>query len=511
MTQLSQKIVIVTADSLSSLGKSAAGTVFCYGHFNVIHPGHIRFLQYAHSQGKHLTIAMIGDNLIAPDMRQHYFSEKDRANGLAALEFVDKVIILNETNLGELISVQCPGVLVLGKEYESQSNPVLSSQLQRAAAAGTRIIYHAGEIHYSSSDLLRGSVHDLEAERRQLFLQACKRQQLTTKRLIDRISKFSSGKLLVVGDTIVDQYVACDAIGMSAEAPVLVVKEIEAREFIGGAAVVAAHVRALGAQCTYLSVTGKDENANVVSRGLTTQGVTANLIADESRPTTFKIRYMVDNQKLFRVSRLKEHNLSKEVEEVFIRNLHKEAENAEAILVSDFVYGVITPKVLIEIQKIAREKDILLFGDLQCSSQVGDVAQFKNFHLICPTEREARIALSNQQDGVEWIANSLLEKTHSRNLIIKLGAEGFISYERRPDDGFVDREHFPALVSNPIDVAGAGDSLLAAMAVSFCAGASLMEASAIGACMAALAVQTIGNMPVSYHKLENFIRSLEQT
>lgn len=100
-------------------------------------------------------------------------------------------------------------------------------------------------------------------------------------------------------------------------------------------------------------------------------------------------------------------------------------------------------------------------------------------------------------------------KTRSKNLLIKLGAEGFIAYSNDIPGNFKKREHFPALVSNPVDVAGAGDSLLAAIAVSMCSGANLMEASAIGSCMAAVAVQTVGNIPVSRQKLENYIRNLE--
>ncbi|NBU98386.1 MAG: hypothetical protein EBS19_09285 [Spirochaetia bacterium] len=136
------------------------------------------------------------------------------------------------------------------------------------------------------------------------------------------------------------------------------------------------------------------------------------------------------------------------------------------------------------------------------------LSKFINFHLLCPTEREARIALSNQEDGIEWIANTLLKKTNADHLLIKLGAEGFVTYSQIfHKDTY--KEHFPALVSNPVDVAGAGDSLLAAMASSLCSGANIMEASAIGACMAALAVQRVGNIPVTQNQLVNYLNKME--
>lgn len=501
---------IISLGDVSQLSESPLeeSLVLCYGHFNVIHPGHIRFLQYAKSLGKKLKVAVLGDQSIAESQRSKYFHQMERAEGVASLYFVDLVYVLDKISLEDLSLHIKPSVLVLGKELENTHREDIKAAVYSIEKQNGKVIFHAGEVHYASADLLHGSQQDLESERKHLFLQANKRQGIDLAKLITYIGKFSNSKILVIGDTIVDQYVACDAIGISAEAPVLVVKELETREFVGGAGVVAAHVKALGADCTFLSVVGEDENANLVSNNLQEQGIDVQLIGDGSRPTTFKIRYMVENQKLFRVSRLKEHSLSKKIEDQLIEKLKKIAKNYDGILVCDFVYGVITNRILTEIRSIARENNILLFGDLQCSSQVGNIAKFENFNLLCPTEREARIALGNHEDGVEWIANTLLEKTRSKNLLIKLGAEGFIAYSNDIPGNFKKREHFPALVSNPVDVAGAGDSLLAAISVSMCSGANLMEASAIGACMAALAVQTIGNIPVSHQKLENYIKNL---
>ena len=325
--------------------------------------------------------------------------------------------------------------------------------------------------------------------------------------LLDCIDKFEDASLLVIGDTIVDQYVACDALGMSAESPVVVVRELDTREYAGGAAVVAMHVSALGAKCRFLSVVGQDNNAQLAANELDRLHVKHTLIEDSSRPTTFKIRYLVDNQKMFRVSRLKEHGLQKQVEDRIIKELKETVSQVQGILISDFVYGVITPRVLKTITELTKQHSLLIFGDLQCSSQVGNVSKFKNFDLICPTERESRIALTTQDEGVEWVANTLMRKTNSRNLVMKLGGEGFIAYESEPD-GFVNRQHFPALSINPVDVSGAGDSLLAALSVGLCSGTTLMQSSAIGAGMASLAVQQVGNIPVSNQQLKKLFKQL---
>jgi rfaE bifunctional protein kinase chain/domain len=295
--------------------------------------------------------------------------------------------------------------------------------------------------------------------------------------------------------------VACDALGMSAEAPVLVVKELENREFIGGAAIVASHIAALGAECHYVSVVGKDDQSNMVSKSLTDQGVSIDLIVDESRPTTYKTRYIVDNQKLFRVSRIKDHKISEEIEQEIINKITILAPDIDGILVSDFVYGVITQNILDVISNLSKQFDIKLYGDLQCSSQVGKVSKFDGFDLITPTEKESRIALNDDESGIEWVATTLLSNTNSKNMLMKLGSDGFIAYS----GDLTYRQDFPALSVNPVDVTGAGDSLFAAMSVSLSSGASIIEASVIGTCMASLSVNKIGNTPITIDKLNKYI------
>jgi len=486
--------------------KSGDSVVLCHGHFNIIHPGHIRYLDYAHKQGSKLVVSLQGDRALLEE-RKHHFNEEERALGVASLEAVDQVVLLGNATLRDVIHVLNPSILVLGKEFENELQSDVSQAVELLQKQGGMVLYHAGEAHYASSELLQESQLDLNEERLRKFQQSCKKQNLTLQSLLRTLEQFDEASLLVIGDTIVDQYVACDAMGMSAEAPVIVVRELESREYVGGAAIVSAHVQALGAKCHYLSVVGEDANASLVGSELQRLGVKCCLIKDHSRPTSYKIRYLVDKQKIFRVSRLKEHGLNQLVEEKLIHEIKKLAPQVRGILVNDFVYGVVTPHVLETVAEVANQHQLMVFGDLQCSSQIGDVSKFKNFHLLCPTEREARIALGTHDEGVEWVANTLMERTCTHNLIMKLGLEGFIAYENDANS-FVNSQHFPALTVNPVDVAGAGDSLLAVLAVGMCSGASLMQSAALGACMASLAVQTVGNIPISRQSLQNHLQNM---
>ena len=493
---------IISADNATFSGND--DIVFCYGHFNLIHPGHLRYLQHAKTLADKLIVIIRSDEELDKDSFGRYFTEDERAESVANLQIVDGVIILNQLTLDKLIDIVKPSVLVLGKEFEQKQPKYISSAISAVRKQG-KTVFHAGETHCATSNLLHGNVLDIEKTSIGSFKVICENNKLTLNTLQDRLNSFLNSKLLVIGDTIVDNYVACDAIGMSAEAPVLVVKELENREFLGGAAIVASHVRALGAQCHYISVVGEDSSSRMVAKVLEERGVSTDLLIDSSRPTTYKTRYMVENQKLFRVSRIKDHKISKNIEQEIINKLNKLAPDIDGIMVSDFVYGVITQNILDEITRLSKKFNIKLFGDLQCSSQVGKVTKFNDFDLITPTEKESRIALDDNESGVEWIANTLLKKTNSKNMLLKLGPDGFIAYS---NDKLIQRQNFPALTVNPVDVTGAGDSLFAAMSVSLSSGASLIESSAIGVCMASLAVKEVGNIPISKEKLSSYMGNI---
>ena len=469
-----------------------------YGHFSTIHAGHIRYLKHAKQIGNKLVIALLGDEFIN-GRSKYIFKENERAEALSFLSIADYILLTGNEKFKEIVKKLNPKVIVLGREFKSSTDENISDALKLQKDIGFKIQFHAGEINYASTDLLKSSQSELSLARKNLFLETCSKESITSETLLSSISAWSDAHLLVIGDSIVDQYAACEPLGLSAEAPVVVVKEIQKKDFIGGAAVVASHIRALGSKCTFLSVTGDDSLSKVVEDELRARNIDVHLVKDPSRPTTFKKRYIVENQKLFRVSRLEDHKLSMNIEDLVISNLRLYAPKIQGIVVSDFVYGVMTDRVLREINELADRHSLMIFGDLQCSSQVGDITNFKNFSLLCPNEKETRIALKDKETGLEKLSQRLIELTNTERLIMKLGADGFIAYDNFKKE--VRNQSFPALSVNPVDVTGAGDSLLAVMAVGLSRNQKMMTTSAIACCMASIAVETMGNTPITKDKL----------
>lgn len=512
MQAAQQKILDAPAarEQLAQIAQGPGKVGLTFGHFNVVHPGHLRFLHHAREVCDRLVVAVMSQEQLEEGQKGRFFSAQERALGVAALQAVDQVVVLEGIELTEVIEALKPSVFVLGTEFEEERKEETLPYLEAVEKIGGKVLYSSGDVAYASGEMLFNPPEEVHHEKLREYAELCRRAGIDLKRLGEVIERFTQQKILVLGDTIVDQYIACDALGMSQEAPVLVVRELNAKEFVGGAGIVACHVQTLGADCHYLSVIGEDEKGRSIQRFMDQFKVGCTLLEDPTRPTTFKIRYMVENQKLLRVSRLLEHSISKKLEARLLETIRQMAPQLDGIVVSDFVYGVVTDSLLDGLKAIADEYGIKLFGDLQCSSQVGNVSKFRGYHLITPTEREARIALSDHESGLEKLARKLLAETESANLLITLGAAGFIAYQGLGAPGKYANQHFPALNQTALDVAGAGDTLLATMAISQCAGASLFEAAALGACTAAIAVGRVGNIPISAVELKAYLGNLIQ-
>lgn len=473
-----------------------------YGHFNSIHPGHLRYLKHA-KDINNLFVVAIMKNLSSNGI---VFSQNERALSVAQLGIADAVILLPNNSLNEAVLKIKPKEVLLGKEYENSEIKDIKETIYNLKKEKKSIFFHAGDISYATSELLTDSEGNLKNKREKEFLQALKRQNITIDKLVETSTNIKKSKLLVIGDSILDQYTACEALGMSAEAPVIVVKELEQKSFLGGASIVASHIASLGSDCKFISIIGDDEQGSWINKSLLENSVESDLIIDRTRHTTFKKRYLVENQKLFRVSRLDDHLVNKELTEKILNKIYSIGDEVNGIIISDFAYGLVTDELLEGIVAFARNKNLNLFGDSQCSSQIGDISRMKNFTLLCPNEKEARISLKAKDIGLDELCRNLINKTKCQNLIMKLGADGFVVYSKDNKNNFR-IQAFPALSVNPLDVSGAGDTLLSIMAAGMSSNSCIMSVAALACCGASIAVDTMGNKPL---KIESVLEKANE-
>lgn len=465
-------------------------TVLVSGHFNVIHPGHVRLLRFAKECGSRLIVAVEGD-LIAGSAA--YVPEKLRLEGVQSNLWVDDAFIFDES-IQSLISKLKPDIVVKGKEHELLDNP----ELLELEKYGGILLFSSGDAVFSSRDLIRKEFTNSSEINLAHQKDYIERHGLKRDKLNSLVNGFSSLKVCVIGDLIVDEYITCQPLGMSQEDPTLVVMPIDSTKFIGGAGIVAAHAAALGAKVHFISVTGEDEIRNFAEGELQDLNIEVNLLVDSGRPTTLKQRYRSSGKSLLRVSHLRQDAIPVYLQNKIMTQVAKIIAEIDLLVISDFNYGVLPQSLVEAIIEMAKANKVFISADSQSSSQVGNISRFKNVDLITPTEYEARVATRNKELGLVLLAEQVRHESGAKNVLLKLGEEGLLIHttDANTSEKWIDDRIF-ALNLNAKDVAGAGDSLLIVSAMVLAQGGTIWEAAYLGSIAAGIQVAKIGNNPLS--------------
>lgn len=476
--------------------RAAAGRdneiVFISGIFNTIHPGHTRLFRYAQEQGDFVVVGVLDDSMGGGAI----VTAEDRLAGVGGMACIDHAFILRDAP-AEFIAKLQPATVVKGLEHKNRHNP----EKAVVESYGGRLIFSSGETLFSSIDLLRKDfleVNHSAIHPPQEFLQ---RHGLSLASLEGRLQAMQEKRVIVIGDTIMDEYIACDAVGLSREDPTVVVRPLSRDTFIGGAGIVSAHARSLGRHVDFFTVLGRDDQAECALELLADYRIEANAFRDDTRPTTHKIRYRADERTMLRVNTFSEIEISASLQNTLCDIVAEKIADADLLIFSDFNYGILPQYLVEKVTELAHAHGVLVIADSQTSSQTGDISRFKNMSLITPTEHEARVALRDTTGGLAQVANALIEKTGSENIILTLGAEGVFMHTKGRDKDQWLTDRLPAFNSLPRDPAGAGDALMVTTGLAMSSGASLWEATYLGSIAAACQVSRLGNLPLTIEEL----------
>ncbi|RFB71081.1 MULTISPECIES: PfkB family carbohydrate kinase [unclassified Herbaspirillum] len=480
-----------TADiaEIKARAGAAARIVFVAGNFNTVHPGHLRLLKFASDCGDFLVVGVAGDHVPGA-----LLPAKLRFDGITAIGFVDYAFVMNAAP-EDIIRVLQPTIVVKGDEYEAKNNP------EQAAVDeyGGKLMFSSGEMRFSSFDLLKRDILEPNLSsiiRPQDYLE---RHGFSMRDLRATMEKFKGFRVTVIGDLIVDEYVNCEALGMSQEDPTLVVTPILQNRFIGGAGIVASHACTLGAEVSYFSVAGTDVAADFAREKLQEYNVAATIFDDDSRPTTLKQRFRAAGKTLLRVSHLRQHDIEPKLARRFIDKVKSGLAACDLVIFSDFNYGCLPQAVVDELITACVERNIPFVADSQSSSQMGDVSRFKGAMLLTPTEREARLAIRDYNSGLVVLAEKLRQQSRADNIILTLGAEGILVHAKPEAEGEEEwlTDRLPAFNISPKDTAGAGDSLITCTSMAMAVGADIWQSMYLGSIAAACQISRVGNIPLS--------------
>jgi rfaE bifunctional protein kinase chain/domain/rfaE bifunctional protein nucleotidyltransferase chain/domain len=482
--------------------------VHCHGCFDIVHPGHIRYLEFARRQGDVLVVSLTGDSDIDKGVQRPYIPQELRAENLAALVFVDYVYINPEPTAERLLDLIRPDMYVKGSEYEHSTDTGFLAERAVVEAYGGRIIFSSGEVVFSSTRLIEHMPRVMQAESHRLKL-SCQRHNITATSMGQWLDRFRDLHVVVVGDIVIDRYVLCDALNVARESPMLSLAHRDERSYVGGAAIVARHIAALGGHAFLLSTGPQGAQATTVLSILESEGVESHLI--DTRPAFVeKTRFLAEDTKLFKLDKGHRLPLDSQAERRAALILEQQSKLADAVIFCDFGYGMVTGPLLQRVLPTLRHNVRTLTADV--SGVQASLFDFQHVDLLCPTEREARSALNDFDSGLSAVAWAVLQRTQARHLFITLEKRGMVAFDRRSQDryspewsGRLKSEPLPALAEYGVDLLGCGDALLAASTMALASGADLMHAAYLGNAAAALEASTMGNHPIDADRLREWL------
>lgn len=496
--------------------------VQCHGCFDIVHPGHIRYLRYARGLGDVLLVSITGDREMLKGTGRPLIPEELRAENLAALDCVDLVYIEPRPTAVELLAQVRPDVYVKGREYEFNDDPRFHAERRTVESAGGRVVFSSGDVVFSSSALiaaLERSADPYQQRLRQLHATP----DLDPARLDPLLASFRGKRVVIVGETLNDTYVFCDRPEVAGESPIMTLRPVEAKRYDGGAAVIARHAAALGASPLLLTALPGDgperEDAEAFRGRMNAQGVDVRWI-DAGERIPEKQRLLVGAQKVMKLDLFRPYALDAAQQDRFVGLAQESVGPAcDAAVVADFGLGLFSTAMVERLCAALRPRARVLAADV--SGRRSSLLSMRDVDLLCPTESELRDATHCFDESIPAAVVSLLSRSGARRAIVTLGSDGLLACEpagapldeaatpTAPDSGaFVSRlrsEHIPALAPLAIDPLGCGDALLAAATLALSSGASTLAAAYLGAAAAAVQVQRLGNGAVSAADLRQII------
>lgn len=474
--------------------------ILCHGCFDIVHPGHLRHLVWAREQGDMLIVSVSGDAAVSnKGVGRPLVPEHLRADNLAALECVDLVVVTPGATAVDTLSAVRPDRYIKGAEYRDSHDPRLAAERDIVQSYGGSLLFSSGDVVYSSTQLIADRAGDwnMHAERLAGFAQRHHQTAGTLRRLVRQAPRL---KCLVVGDTIVDDYFHCDATHVAGEAPMLNATLVRRERFWGGAAIVAQHLRGLGAHVTLATPIGRGK----ASRGLAmacedNQTDLIPLIHDHSLPR--KRRYLAKGAKLLKLDDAPPPAFPAQRVDDFLLSIERAADAWDLVILLDFGYGALAQNTLPRLLATLRPRAHVLLGDV--SGPRADLMALKGCDLLCPTENELRTAMRAPSVGLATLAGSLAGQAGARGVIVKLGEDGLVAFDatRRDASDRLLSDFLPSMAHRAVDPLGCGDALLSVAGVSLAVGGSLFDASLLGSVAAAMEAETPGNRPIVLERL----------
>jgi rfaE bifunctional protein nucleotidyltransferase chain/domain len=509
------------AARLDAVRHSGRKIVHCHGCFDLLHVGHIKHLQAARQMGDALVVTVTPDRYVNKGPGRPVFTERLRADALAALECVDLVAIVRSPTAVEAIRLFRPDYYVKGQEFEALPRwpERLRAEIDAVQEVGGHVRFTHEEI-FSSTALLKqqdvdaadwrvedarmsrahdgggrtvspttpNRAADADPDEARAFLDAF-RARHSVDDVLTALATLQDLRVLVIGEAIIDEYHYCVPLGRSPGATIVTTRQVRQERHAGGALACANHIAGFCRAVDVVTDLGSEDAPERFVRARLRPNVTPHFVIRPDAPTITKRRYFAEAPpaKMFEVSLMADAPLSDALEDAMLAELDRTLPGYDGVIIADYGHGLLSPRAAALLGTRAR----FLAATTQANATnlgFNLITKYPRLDYACVNEAELRLATRDRWSPAGELVSPLRHLLGGAAVAVTRGHRGAITCGAEGTQWEV-----PAFSGEVVDPMGAGDAYLALTAPCVAAGMAMDVVGLFGGVAGALAVQIVGN------------------
>jgi len=426
--------------------------VLSYGIFGVLHIGHIRYLRRARDYGDFLIVVITPDDREEPTTKERF--EDMRAEALAHLDWVSAVSIDMQGSFNETIRAVKPNTYVKGFEavgFARDQNGEESHEEQLCRDLGIEYVT-VKENDFTSTDQINRYFNSFSADIDSYLSLFKQRFSIADfERLFEQIEKL---KVLVIGDTIIDEYQFCSAMGMSSKDPALALKYQHSDIFAGGVLATANHIANFVEQVDLVTILGEENSYEEFVLSRLESNISPHYVIKSNAPTLVKRRFVESftTNKLFEIYIMADSFLNEDQEKELCTLFRDKLPDYDLVVVSDFGHGAMNPYM---IDMLARNASYLAVNTQSNAGNRGfnTITKYPKADYVSLAEHEIRLEMRDMNGRLFPMIRKLSQDMSSRHFVVTRAKKGCMLTDNQGALFQV-----PGFSRNVVDRIGAGDA-----------------------------------------------------
>lgn len=428
--------------------------VHCHGVFDLVHIGHIRYLQKARQLGDVLVVTITPDELVNKGPHRPVFEQGLRAEALAALDCVDHVSVNAWPTACDTLRLLKPHIYVKGAEFRHKKTPELLEEERVAQSVGTRVEF-IEELTSSSSYLINNYLSPFAEEADQYLFKL--RQAHTAEEILALLDRARKLKILVVGEAILDEYYACATLGQATKSASVVGRYLSHQRYLAGAPAVANHLAAFADHVRLLTMLGTEESNEDWIRSQLRENVSPRFFQRRAAPTIVKRQYQESYfaTTFFEVDYLNQEPLEADESAELDAILRQQLPNFDLIVVADYGHAMLGAP---QVRTLAESRSFLAVAAQANAANVGyhTISKYPRADHFILSEHELRLECRGPAGDLHPMLESTVAKLAARTAAVTSGSRGCLCASSGGQQC-----QAPALATRVVDRSGAGEACLA--------------------------------------------------